>query len=114
MKNAHDRQQKKKERKIIELYLVCVGMCVPMWLFELFKMIWLFTLSSLSFLFRPQGSPSDSKPSVYLLSSAKPSSPETAASITPADETLEPERPGTPVPSEEAEVSDNGTLIGLI
>uniref|UniRef100_A0A8C2WMU7 Serine/threonine-protein phosphatase 1 regulatory subunit 10 n=1 Tax=Cyclopterus lumpus TaxID=8103 RepID=A0A8C2WMU7_CYCLU len=55
-----------------------------------------------------KGSPSDSKQSAYSSSSAKPSSPETAASITPADETQEPERPGTPVPSEEAEVSDNG------
>uniref|UniRef100_A0A8C2WNM4 Protein phosphatase 1, regulatory subunit 10 n=1 Tax=Cyclopterus lumpus TaxID=8103 RepID=A0A8C2WNM4_CYCLU len=58
---------------------------------------------------KASGSPSDSKQSAYSSSSAKPSSPETAASITPADETQEPERPGTPVPSEEAEVSDNGT-----
>uniref|UniRef100_G3N8T6 Serine/threonine-protein phosphatase 1 regulatory subunit 10 n=1 Tax=Gasterosteus aculeatus aculeatus TaxID=481459 RepID=G3N8T6_GASAC len=55
-----------------------------------------------------QGSPFDSKPSSYSSSSAKPSSPETAASITPADENQELERPGTPVPSEEAEASDNG------
>ncbi|KAK9526395.1 hypothetical protein VZT92_015096 [Zoarces viviparus] len=55
-----------------------------------------------------KGSPFDSKPSAYSSSPAKPSSPETAASITPADDNLEPERPGTPVPSEEAEVSDNG------
>ncbi|XP_077937375.1 serine/threonine-protein phosphatase 1 regulatory subunit 10 isoform X1 [Gasterosteus aculeatus] len=55
-----------------------------------------------------KGSPFDSKPSSYSSSSAKPSSPETAASITPADENQELERPGTPVPSEEAEASDNG------
>lgn len=53
-------------------------------------------------------SPFDSKPSTYSSSSAKPSSPETAASITPADENQEPEQPGTPVPSEDPEASDNG------
>ncbi|XP_062414586.1 serine/threonine-protein phosphatase 1 regulatory subunit 10-like [Pungitius pungitius] len=55
-----------------------------------------------------KGSPFDSKPSSYSSSSTKLSSPETSACITPADENQEPERPGTPVPSEEAEVSDNG------
>ncbi|XP_068455248.1 serine/threonine-protein phosphatase 1 regulatory subunit 10 [Clinocottus analis] len=55
-----------------------------------------------------KGSSPDCKPSVYSSSSTKPSSPETAASITPADEGQELERPGTPVPSEEAEASDNG------
>lgn len=55
-----------------------------------------------------KANPFDSKPAVYSTSPAKPSSPECAASIIPADENLEPERPGTPVPSEEAEVSDNG------
>uniref|UniRef100_A0A3Q4N3D7 Protein phosphatase 1, regulatory subunit 10 n=1 Tax=Neolamprologus brichardi TaxID=32507 RepID=A0A3Q4N3D7_NEOBR len=37
-----------------------------------------------------------------------PSSPESAASSTPADENQEPEQPGTPVPSEDPEPSDNG------
>lgn len=59
-------------------------------------------------LFRPQMNPFDSKPSTYSSSSAKPPSPETAASNTPADENQEVEQPGTPVPSEDPEVSDNG------
>uniref|UniRef100_A0A7N6AGA6 C3H1-type domain-containing protein n=1 Tax=Anabas testudineus TaxID=64144 RepID=A0A7N6AGA6_ANATE len=50
-------------------------------------------------------SPFDSKPSAY---STKPSSPDTAASTTSADENQEPEQPGTPVPSEDPETSDNG------
>uniref|UniRef100_A0A3Q0RW90 Serine/threonine-protein phosphatase 1 regulatory subunit 10 n=1 Tax=Amphilophus citrinellus TaxID=61819 RepID=A0A3Q0RW90_AMPCI len=50
-------------------------------------------------------SPFDSKPAY---SSTKPSSPENAASTTPADENQEPEQPGTPVPSEDPEASDNG------
>ncbi|XP_071775253.1 serine/threonine-protein phosphatase 1 regulatory subunit 10 isoform X2 [Centroberyx gerrardi] len=53
-------------------------------------------------------SPFDSKPSAYPSSSAKPSSPEAAASTTPPHETPEPEQPGTPVPSEDPEASDNG------
>lgn len=53
-----------------------------------------------------QGMPFDSKPSSY--SSAKPSSPEAAAFSTSADENQEVEQPGTPVPSEDPEVSDNG------
>ncbi|XP_053189714.1 serine/threonine-protein phosphatase 1 regulatory subunit 10 [Scomber japonicus] len=53
-----------------------------------------------------KASPFDSKPSTYT-SSAKPSSPETAASTGP-DENQEPEQPGTPVPSEDPEASDNG------
>uniref|UniRef100_A0A3Q4HQG0 Protein phosphatase 1, regulatory subunit 10 n=1 Tax=Neolamprologus brichardi TaxID=32507 RepID=A0A3Q4HQG0_NEOBR len=52
-------------------------------------------------------SPFDSKP-VYSASSTKPASPESAASSTPADENQEPEQPGTPVPSEDPEPSDNG------
>lgn len=54
----------------------------------------------------PQGMPFDSKPSSY--SSAKPSSPEAAAFSTSADENQEVEQPGTPVPSEDPEVADNG------
>ncbi|KAM9306565.1 LOW QUALITY PROTEIN: serine/threonine-protein phosphatase 1 regulatory subunit 10 [Pholidichthys leucotaenia] len=53
-------------------------------------------------------SPFDSKPSAYSSPSTKPSSPETAASNPPADENQEPEQPGTPVPSEDHEASDNG------
>ncbi|XP_029920256.1 serine/threonine-protein phosphatase 1 regulatory subunit 10 isoform X2 [Myripristis murdjan] len=53
-------------------------------------------------------SPFDSKPSAYPSSSTKPSSPEPAASTTPPHETPEPEQPGTPVPSEDPEASDNG------
>uniref|UniRef100_A0A7N6ACV8 Serine/threonine-protein phosphatase 1 regulatory subunit 10 n=1 Tax=Anabas testudineus TaxID=64144 RepID=A0A7N6ACV8_ANATE len=52
-----------------------------------------------------KASPFDSKPSAY---STKPSSPDTAASTTSADENQEPEQPGTPVPSEDPETSDNG------
>ncbi|KAM3833860.1 serine/threonine-protein phosphatase 1 regulatory subunit 10 [Diretmus argenteus] len=52
--------------------------------------------------------PFDNKPSPYPSSSAKPSSPEAAASTTPPHETPEPEQPGTPVPSEDPEASDNG------
>ncbi|XP_006803465.1 serine/threonine-protein phosphatase 1 regulatory subunit 10 [Neolamprologus brichardi] len=54
-----------------------------------------------------KASPFDSKP-VYSASSTKPASPESAASSTPADENQEPEQPGTPVPSEDPEPSDNG------
>ncbi|XP_076610399.1 serine/threonine-protein phosphatase 1 regulatory subunit 10 [Chaetodon auriga] len=54
-----------------------------------------------------KASPFDSKPSTYSSSSTKPSSPETAASTTP-DENQEAEQPGTPVPSEDPEASDNG------
>ncbi|XP_071357255.1 serine/threonine-protein phosphatase 1 regulatory subunit 10 [Trachinotus anak] len=54
-----------------------------------------------------KASPFDSKPSAYS-SSAKPSSPETAASSTPTDENQEPEQPGTPVPSEDPEAPDSG------
>uniref|UniRef100_A0A3Q4HXN1 Protein phosphatase 1, regulatory subunit 10 n=1 Tax=Neolamprologus brichardi TaxID=32507 RepID=A0A3Q4HXN1_NEOBR len=56
---------------------------------------------------KPSASPFDSKP-VYSASSTKPASPESAASSTPADENQEPEQPGTPVPSEDPEPSDNG------
>ncbi|XP_035849342.1 serine/threonine-protein phosphatase 1 regulatory subunit 10 isoform X2 [Sander lucioperca] len=55
-----------------------------------------------------KASPFDSKPSAYSSSSAKPSSPESSASIPPGDESQEPEQPGTPVPSEDTELSDNG------
>ncbi|XP_029299070.1 serine/threonine-protein phosphatase 1 regulatory subunit 10 isoform X2 [Cottoperca gobio] len=55
-----------------------------------------------------KANPFDSKPSVYSSSSTKPSSPESAASIVTAEENQEPEQPGTPVPSEETEVSDSG------
>uniref|UniRef100_A0A4W6CYP7 Serine/threonine-protein phosphatase 1 regulatory subunit 10 n=1 Tax=Lates calcarifer TaxID=8187 RepID=A0A4W6CYP7_LATCA len=55
-----------------------------------------------------KASPFDSKPSAYSSCSAKPSSPETAASATTTDENQEPEQPGTPVPSEDPEASDNG------
>ncbi|KAK1880433.1 Serine/threonine-protein phosphatase 1 regulatory subunit 10 [Dissostichus eleginoides] len=55
-----------------------------------------------------KANPFDSKPAVYSSSPTKPSSPEGAASIMPADDNLEPDRPGTPVPSEEPEASDNG------
>lgn len=54
-----------------------------------------------------KASPFESKP-VYSASSTKPASPESAASTTPADENQEPEQPGTPVPSEDPEPSDNG------
>lgn len=53
--------------------------------------------------------PFDSKPSSY--SSAKPSSPEAATFSTSADENQEVEQPGTPVPSEDPEVSDNGAAL---
>ncbi|KAM4539598.1 serine/threonine-protein phosphatase 1 regulatory subunit 10 isoform 2-T2 [Odontesthes bonariensis] len=53
-------------------------------------------------------SPFDSKPAAYPSSSAKPSSPESAASSTPADESQELEQPGTPVPPEDPETADNG------
>uniref|UniRef100_A0A669F2E6 Serine/threonine-protein phosphatase 1 regulatory subunit 10 n=1 Tax=Oreochromis niloticus TaxID=8128 RepID=A0A669F2E6_ORENI len=56
---------------------------------------------------KPSASPFESKP-VYSASSTKPASPESAASTTPADENQEPEQPGTPVPSEDPEPSDNG------
>ncbi|KAI4817499.1 hypothetical protein KUCAC02_010892 [Chaenocephalus aceratus] len=49
-----------------------------------------------------------SKPAVYSSSPTKPSSPEGAACITPAEDNLEPDQPGTPVPSEEPEASDSG------
>lgn len=68
-------------------------------------------VTSFLFLFCPQASPFDSKPSAYSSSSAKPSSPEAAASATPADENQEAEQPGTPVPSEDPEASDNGKLL---
>ncbi|KAA8586072.1 hypothetical protein FQN60_007641 [Etheostoma spectabile] len=55
-----------------------------------------------------KASPFDSKPSAYSSTSAKPSSPESSASIPPGDESQEPEQPGTPVPSEDTELSDNG------
>ncbi|XP_029369637.1 serine/threonine-protein phosphatase 1 regulatory subunit 10 isoform X2 [Echeneis naucrates] len=55
-----------------------------------------------------KASPFENKPSAYSSSSAKPSSPETAASNTPTDENQEPEQPGTPVPSEDPEALDNG------
>lgn len=64
-------------------------------------------------LFRPQMNPFDSKSSTYSSSSAKPPSPETAASTTPADENQEVEQPGTPVPSEDPEVSDNGMDLSI-
>lgn len=57
----------------------------------------------------PQASPFESKPSTY--SSAKPSSPEAAASSAAVDENQDMEQPGTPVPSEDPEASDNGTLL---
>lgn len=38
----------------------------------------------------------------------KPSSPEAAAFSSSADENQEVEQPGTPVPSEDPEASDNG------
>lgn len=61
-----------------------------------------------------QGSPFDSKPSSYS-TSAKHSSPEAAASAPPSEEHQEVEQPGTPVPSEDLEASDLGTvsIIGL-
>ncbi|KAM6958907.1 serine/threonine-protein phosphatase 1 regulatory subunit 10 [Aplochiton taeniatus] len=53
-------------------------------------------------------SPFEGKPSnAYPLSSAKPSSPEAAASSTPPHESMELEQPGTPVPAEDPE-ADNG------
>uniref|UniRef100_A0AAQ5Z3W2 Serine/threonine-protein phosphatase 1 regulatory subunit 10 n=1 Tax=Amphiprion ocellaris TaxID=80972 RepID=A0AAQ5Z3W2_AMPOC len=58
-----------------------------------------------------KASPFDSKPSAYSSCSTKPSSPETAASNTAADENQEPEQPGTPVPSEDPEASDNGKAL---
>lgn len=57
-------------------------------------------------LISPQGMPFESKPPSY--SSVKPSSPEAAAFSSAADENQEVEQPGTPVPSEDPEVSDNG------
>lgn len=65
-------------------------------------------MSHCCFLLCSQPSPFDSKPSAYLSSSAKPLSPETAASTTAADENQEPEQPGTPIPSEDPEAADNG------
>uniref|UniRef100_A0A3Q4BBG5 Serine/threonine-protein phosphatase 1 regulatory subunit 10 n=1 Tax=Mola mola TaxID=94237 RepID=A0A3Q4BBG5_MOLML len=50
----------------------------------------------------------DSKTSTYSSSSAKPSSPEHIASTITNDENQEVEQPGTPVPSEDTEASDNG------
>uniref|UniRef100_A0A8C4IHB2 Serine/threonine-protein phosphatase 1 regulatory subunit 10 n=1 Tax=Dicentrarchus labrax TaxID=13489 RepID=A0A8C4IHB2_DICLA len=52
-------------------------------------------------------SPFDSKPSTYSSSSAKPASPESASAI-PADENQDTEQPGTPIPAEDPEASDNG------
>ncbi|XP_061597112.1 serine/threonine-protein phosphatase 1 regulatory subunit 10 isoform X3 [Cololabis saira] len=52
-----------------------------------------------------KASPFDTKPAS---SSTKPSSPEAAASTTPVDEGQEAEQPGTPVPAEDPEASDNG------
>ncbi|KAM8884351.1 serine/threonine-protein phosphatase 1 regulatory subunit 10 [Synchiropus picturatus] len=54
-----------------------------------------------------KGSPFDIKQSAYSSSSTKPSSPETGMAAA-ADENKEPERPGTPVPMEDQELSDNG------
>ncbi|XP_061520865.1 serine/threonine-protein phosphatase 1 regulatory subunit 10-like [Phycodurus eques] len=51
--------------------------------------------------------PFDGKPSTYSSSSAKPTSPETVSSST-IDENQEPERPGTPVPSEDPDSMDTG------
>lgn len=45
--------------------------------------------------------PFDSKPAGCSPSSARPPSPETTASVTPADENQEPEQPLTPVPAED-------------
>uniref|UniRef100_A0A1A8GP61 Serine/threonine-protein phosphatase 1 regulatory subunit 10 n=1 Tax=Nothobranchius korthausae TaxID=1143690 RepID=A0A1A8GP61_9TELE len=52
--------------------------------------------------------PFDSKPAGYSSSSAKPSSPESAASTTPADEKMDLEQPGTPVPLEDPDTSSCG------
>ncbi|XP_077363488.1 serine/threonine-protein phosphatase 1 regulatory subunit 10 [Festucalex cinctus] len=51
--------------------------------------------------------PFDSKSSTYSSSSAKPTSPETVSSNT-IDENQEPDRPGTPVPSEDPDSMDTG------
>ena len=53
----------------------------------------------------------DSKTSTYSSSSAKPSSPEHIASTITNDENQEVEQPGTPVPSEDTEASDNGVIM---
>ncbi|XP_062384894.1 serine/threonine-protein phosphatase 1 regulatory subunit 10 isoform X2 [Sardina pilchardus] len=50
--------------------------------------------------------PFDTKPSSAL---AKPSSPEAPMSLTPAEEPLELEQPGTPVPAEDPEAMDTST-----
>lgn len=50
---------------------------------------------------------------MYASSSAKQSSPEAAASTTCPDENVEVEQPGTPVPSEDPEVSDTGMFFFL-
>ncbi|XP_029022076.1 serine/threonine-protein phosphatase 1 regulatory subunit 10 [Betta splendens] len=52
-----------------------------------------------------KANPFENKPTY---SSTKPLSPDTATSSTPADENQEPDQPGTPVPSEDPEASDNG------
>uniref|UniRef100_H3CJA3 Protein phosphatase 1, regulatory subunit 10 n=1 Tax=Tetraodon nigroviridis TaxID=99883 RepID=H3CJA3_TETNG len=57
-----------------------------------------------------KGSPFDSKSSAYSSSSAKHSSPEAAASAPPSEEHHEVEQPGTPVPSEDLEASDLGSV----
>ncbi|XP_058474491.1 serine/threonine-protein phosphatase 1 regulatory subunit 10 isoform X2 [Solea solea] len=54
-----------------------------------------------------KANPFEGKPSAYSSSTLKPSSPDAAASSTPTDENHEPEQPGTPVPSEDPEASDN-------
>ncbi|XP_076013232.1 serine/threonine-protein phosphatase 1 regulatory subunit 10 isoform X2 [Genypterus blacodes] len=50
-------------------------------------------------------SPFESKP--FSLLSTKPSSPESTFSMAPVDENQEPDQPGTPVPAEDPEASDN-------
>lgn len=65
------------------------------------------------FLFCFQASPFDSKPA-YSSSTAKPSSPEAAASTNPTEENQESEQPRTPVPSEDPEASDNSKIYFLI
>uniref|UniRef100_A0A8C5DLI2 Serine/threonine-protein phosphatase 1 regulatory subunit 10 n=1 Tax=Gouania willdenowi TaxID=441366 RepID=A0A8C5DLI2_GOUWI len=55
---------------------------------------------------KPPGS-FDPKASAYSSSSAKPSSPDAAAFMVPADENQMSEQPGTPVPSEDTEAKQN-------
>lgn len=58
-------------------------------------------------------SPFDSKPTAYPSSSNKSPSPEAATSSAPGDETQEPEQPGTPVPADDPEATDNGEACSV-